>query len=195
MPNRLAAMVMAVMPRKPETPRRSVLEIEHCADDVRNVTHPSEGMNFASASLSSFACIGVFTFPGDTVFTRIPLAAYSNAKALLTAGMVDFESTARRAGTLPLGWSARTAEMYYVSRILLLHLRDHLLRHEEVAGHIGVHYQIVVVLGVLGERLGNENACFVNQQVDTAEMLDCCLRYFDGGFLLADVTVDEDEID
>jgi hypothetical protein len=81
-----------------------------------------------------------------------------------------------------------------VSRILLLHLRDHLLRHEEVAGHIGGHYQIVVVLGVLGERLGNENPCVVNQQVDTAEMLDCCLRYFDGGFLLADVTVDEDEI-
>jgi hypothetical protein len=82
-----------------------------------------------------------------------------------------------------------------VSRILLLHLRDHLLRHEEVAGHICVYYQIVVVLGLLGERLGNENACVVDQQVDTAEMLDCCLRYFDGGFLLADVNVDEDEID
>jgi hypothetical protein len=64
-----------------------------------------------------------------------------------------------------------------------LHLRDHLLRHEEGADHIGVFYQIVVVFG---ERLGNGNACVVNQQVDTAEMLDCCLRYFDGGLLLAE---------
>jgi hypothetical protein len=37
---------------------------------------------------------------------RMLFAAYSSAKALLTAGMVDFESTARRAGTLP-----RTPEM------------------------------------------------------------------------------------
>ena len=81
-----------------------------------------------------------------------------------------------------------------MSRILLLHLRDHLLRHEEETGHIGVHYQIVVVLGVIGERLRNENPCVVNQQVDTAEMLDRRFRHFDGGFLLADVSVDEDEI-
>jgi hypothetical protein len=41
--------------------------------------------------------------PGDTVLNRMLFAAYSNAKALLTAGIGDFESTARRAGTLPLG--------------------------------------------------------------------------------------------
>jgi hypothetical protein len=35
----------------------------------------------------------------------MPLAAYSKAKALLTAGMADLESTARIAGALPLGWS------------------------------------------------------------------------------------------
>ena len=81
-----------------------------------------------------------------------------------------------------------------MSRILLLHLRDHLLRHEKETGHIGVHYSIVVFLGVLSERLGNENPCVVNQQIDTAEMLDCRFRYVDGGFLLAAVTVDEDEI-
>jgi hypothetical protein len=54
--------------------------------------------------------------------------------------------------------------------------------------------KLVVVLGVLGERLGNENPCVVNQQVDTAEMVDCRFRYFDGGFLLTDIAVDEDEI-
>src|SRR6202795_2898557 len=53
---------------------------------------------------------------------------------------------------------------------------------------------MVVVLGVLGERLRNEDSCVVDQQVDTAEMLDCRFRYFDGGFLLTDIAVDEDEI-
>jgi hypothetical protein len=57
-----------------------------------------------------------------------------------------------------------------------------------------VAFSIVVVLGVLGERLGNENPCVINQQVDTTEMLDCGFRYFDRGFLLADFIIDEDEI-
>jgi hypothetical protein len=34
----------------------------------------------------------------------------------------------------------------------------------------------------------------VNQQIDTAEFFDCCFRYFDGGFLLSDITVDENQI-
>jgi hypothetical protein len=38
--------------------------------------------------------------------------------------------------------------------------------------HIGVHYSIVVVLGVLSERLGNENPCIVDQQINTAKMLE-----------------------
>ncbi len=36
--------------------------------------------------------------------------AYSSASALLTAGIVDFDSTA--SSTPPLGWSATTAEMF-----------------------------------------------------------------------------------
>ena len=80
---------------------RSVLEIEHCANYVRDFTHPSEGVKFRQRILIA-VCVHWDVHPGDTGLTRMPLAAYSNAKALLTAGIVDFESTARRAGTLPL---------------------------------------------------------------------------------------------
>ena len=85
-----------------------VLQIEYRVDDVRNFTHPSEGMKLGQRLM---IIIGVLMTAGDTVLKRMLFAAYSSANALLTAGMVDFESTARRARTLRLGWSARTAEM------------------------------------------------------------------------------------
>ena len=80
---------------------RSVLEIEHCANYFRDFTHPSEGVKFRQRLLIA-VCVHWGVHPGDAVFARMPLAAYSNAKALLTTGIVDFESTARRAGTLPV---------------------------------------------------------------------------------------------
>ena len=175
---------------------RGVLKIEHCVDDVRDLTHSTEGMELRQRRMIILG-----------VHRRVDVAGRHRVEPDVVRCVLQCQS-------LTYGWHRRfrkhrqksrhaaarliredCRDVHYMPRLLLLHLRDHLLRHEEVAGHIGVHYQIVVVLGVLGERLGNENACVVNQQVDTAEMLDCCLRYFDGGFLLADVTVDEDEID
>jgi hypothetical protein len=41
--------------------------------------------------------------PGDTVLNRMLLAAYSNAKALFTAGIGDFDNTAKTAGAAELG--------------------------------------------------------------------------------------------
>ena len=41
--------------------------------------------------------------PADTVLNRMLFAAYSSANALLTAGIGDFDSTAKSAGTAPLG--------------------------------------------------------------------------------------------
>jgi hypothetical protein len=37
--------------------------------------------------------------------------------------------------------------------MLLLHLRNDLLRHEEEAGDVGIHHQIVVFFSVVCERL------------------------------------------
>src|SRR5205085_687013 len=88
---------------------RSVLEIEHRVDDVRNFTHPSEGMKLRQRRMiilgvhRSLACIGVLMLPGDTVLNRMLFAAYSSANALLTAGIGDFDSTAKTAGTARLG--------------------------------------------------------------------------------------------
>ena len=50
-----------------------------------------------------YGCIGVLIVPGDTVLNRMLFAAYSSANALLTAGIGDFDSTAKSAGAAPLG--------------------------------------------------------------------------------------------
>ncbi len=79
-------------------------------------------------------------------------------------------------------------------RILLLHLRNHLLRHVEEAGDVGIHHQVVVFFGVVGERLRHIDSSIVNQQINTAEMFDGCVYHLDGGFFLADVSIHEDEL-
>ena len=79
-------------------------------------------------------------------------------------------------------------------QILLLHLRNHLLRHVEEAGDIGIHNQIVVFFGVVGERLRNEDSSIVDQQINTVEMLEGCFHHLGRGFLLAHLSIHEDEI-
>ena len=69
--------------------------------------------------------------------------------------------------------------------ILLLHLRNHLLRHVEEAGDVGIHHQVVVFFGVVGERLRHIDSSIVNQQINTAEMFEGCVYHLDGGFFLA----------
>ena len=84
--------------------------------------------------------------------------------------------------------------VYHMPRTLLLHLRNHLLRHVEETGHIGIHHQIVVIYGVVSERLGNVNPGIVNQEINPAEMLKSCVYCLNRGFFLADVSTNEDEI-
>ena len=78
--------------------------------------------------------------------------------------------------------------------MLLLHLRNDLLRHEEEAGDVGIHHQIVVFFSVVGERLRKEDSGIVNQQINLAEMFESCVYYFDGGFPFAYISVHKDEI-
>ena len=85
-------------------------------------------------------------------------------------------------------------DVHHMPRILLLHLRNHLLRHVEKAGDVGIHYQIVVFFSVVGKRLRNEDSGIVDQQINTAEMLEGCFYHLDGGFLFADLSIHEDEI-
>ena len=78
--------------------------------------------------------------------------------------------------------------------MLLLHLRNDLLRHEEGAGDVGIHHQIVVFFSVVCERLRKEDSGIVDQQIDTAEMIEGCFHHLDGGFLIADLSIHKDEI-
>jgi hypothetical protein len=73
-----------------------VLKIEHRVDDVRNLTHSTEGMELRQRRMISLACIGVLMLPGDTVLNRMLFAAYSNAKALLPTVTCRFPTMARR---------------------------------------------------------------------------------------------------
>jgi hypothetical protein len=64
--------------------------------------------------------------PGDTVLNRMLFAAYSSANALLTAGIGDFDSTAKSAGAAPTRLIREDRrDVHHMPRILLLHLRNH----------------------------------------------------------------------
>jgi hypothetical protein len=53
-------------------------------------------------------------------------AAYSSANALLTAGIGDFDSTAKSAGAAPTRLIREDRrDVHHMPRILLLHLRNH----------------------------------------------------------------------
>ena len=80
-----------------------VLEIEHRVDDVRNFTHPSQGMKLRQRRMIILGVHRRVDDAGDTVLNRMLFAAYSSANALLTAGIGDFDSTAKSAVTAPLG--------------------------------------------------------------------------------------------
>ena len=66
-------------------------------------------------------------------------------------------------------------------RILLLHLRNHLLRHVKEAGDVRIHHQIVVFFGVVGERLRNEDSGIIDQQINTVEKLEGCIHHAGAG--------------
>ena len=85
-------------------------------------------------------------------------------------------------------------DVHHMPRILLLHLRNHLLRHVEEAGDVGIHHQIVFFFGVVGERLRKEDPGVVDQQIDATEVLEGCFHHLGGGFLLADLSIHEDDI-
>jgi hypothetical protein len=77
-----------------------ILEIKYRVDDVRDFTHPGQGMKLRQGCMVILGVHGVLTTPGETVLNRMLFAANSSAKALLTAGIGDFDSTAKRAPLL-----------------------------------------------------------------------------------------------
>jgi hypothetical protein len=85
-------------------------------------------------------------------------------------------------------------DVYHVPGFLLFHLRNHLLGHVKETGHIGIHHQIVIIFGVVSERLGNVNSGIVNQEINPAEMLKSGVYCVNRGFFLAGVSTNKDEM-
>lgn len=63
-------------------------------------------------------------------------------------------------------------ELDDVAAALAEHLLDGELGDAEEAGQVDTGHRVVVGLGVVGERLGDENAGVVDQGVDAAEALN-----------------------
>lgn len=70
---------------------------------------------------------------------------------------------------------------------LLLHLGDGELRHVKEASDVGAQKRLVVVLGVLGKWLGDEDASVVDERVDAPEAGHAFGDRTLGGFSISDV--------
>src|SRR6516162_5272005 len=86
-------------------------QIHHPFDNVRGLSHASQGCSRAKAWCASAGCIGVLMIPAETAFTRTPLPAYSIASNFVAAFSPPFVRDASTAGTLVIGWSTRLVVM------------------------------------------------------------------------------------
>ena len=100
----------------------------------------------------------------------MPRFAYSIASDLVAAFRPPFVSEASTDGTPAIAWSTRLVVICTTWPLpLLLHLGDGELRDVKEAGDVDAEHRRVIGLGVLGERLGDENAGVVDQRVDAPE--------------------------
>src|SRR3989442_919045 len=78
---------------------------------------------------------------------------------------------------------------------LFEHLRNRALRHGKEPGEVDRDDVGVVLGGVIGERLGDEDASVVDQRVDPAELLQALANDLFGGGGIADVTLNGKDAD
>ena len=78
--------------------------------------------------------------------------------------------------------------------LLFAHLRNRLLRYEEISGDVRADHHFKIFGRIFGEGLRNIDACAVDEEIDAAEMPDGGISHFDRRFLFADVTVHQDQI-
>src|SRR5438309_11463481 len=78
---------------------------------------------------------------------------------------------------------------------LFEHRRDRALRHGIEPGEVDRDDVGVVLGGVIGERLGDEDASVVDQRVDPAELTQALADDLSGGGGIADVTLNGKHLD
>ena len=74
------------------------------------------------------------------------------------------------------------------------HLADGALGHPEESGEVDPGDQRVVLGGVVGEWLGEEDACVVDQGVDAPEAVNCLADDLVGGGLVGHVARDREDV-
>ena len=93
---------------------RGVLEIEHRIDDIRNFTHPTQGMKLRQLRMITLNVHRRVNDARSTVLNRMLFAAYSSANALLAAGIGDFDSTANSSVASPSVDPRKPGDAYHM---------------------------------------------------------------------------------
>jgi hypothetical protein len=126
--------------------------------------------------------------PGATALTRTLAAASSFIEAAL-------DQDRQQRGYLHVRLQSNAGgDIDDVTVLVLRHVGGSLLRGIEEAVQIGGDDGLHIGFGVIGDRLGNEDAGVVDQHIDLAELGDSLIKDGLGGFRLGDIAGDRQEI-
>jgi hypothetical protein len=132
--------------------------------------------------------------PGETALTRMPRVAYSIASDLVADCRPPLVSAAQRRRNLGVGVIDQAGgHVHNVAAAVDEHLLDGELGNAEEAGQVHSDRGGVVVLRVVSERLGHEDARVVDQGVDPAELRDARRDHALGGGRVGDVALDGED--
>src|SRR4028119_1528104 len=143
------------------------LELEIRIDDVRNFAHTIDWVH------GSELCMGL-----GRVHWRLDVTQRDRVYPDTALGILDrqrsgraIESTLRQ--RREYGWytSARIVnqarrDLHNMTATLLLHFCDRQLCHVKEASDVGTQIRLVVIVGVLGKWLGDEDASIVDERVN-----------------------------
>ena len=126
--------------------------------------------------------------PGDTAFTRAPVPAYSTASERVAASRPPFVSEARTDGTALSAWSTSDVVMvrtWPAPRSSIGATARPVMAKNPA--RFSPDHRGEVVVGVGGERLGEEHPRVVGQRVDPAEALQGRVHHARRGLRVGEV--------
>ena len=142
------------------------LEIENGIDDVRDLAHVSHRMQLSQELIGIRRMHRRFDDAArDGVHADAPLGVFDGER-LRRGGEATFRQRSEDGGHLRIGLIDQgRGDRNDMAAARLLHLGDGALRDMEKSGEVGGHDGDLVVLRVLGERLGDEDAGVVDERV------------------------------
>ena len=133
--------------------------------------------------------------PGATAFTRMPRLAYSIASDLVAASRPPLVRDASTDGTPLMAWSTRLVVMFttWPPPCFTISAMARCVMWKKPA-RLTPSDRREVGLGVLGERLGDEDAGVVDQRIDAAEPGHGFGDHALGGLRVGDVAGDGENV-